>query len=457
MTGIFLDSFDTVRFESSERRAGTKAEFQAEVETAICLLFGRIVDVSEPISFDSWGFLRCFPKVVDARQRVATKLRRRSTDANLPMPFRLKLRKRHSSYRDMLASMIGNVGDTDDARFVLSSCVHLDRDRDARTRIAEAIRNSNWEKGVHDFRSANDGNDEMIRLVERIDRDYFGDLERYGNPSEAVGAAGMPHFGTLQAYCDTLFKEPPQEMEGDLCFTWERLRKACHALRSEDVDLDKRSAVFSAANRFLDSETARLFREFTSSCYNAVIADAVRAHGMFGTTSEAKLDADLVASQNASEVVQQMVRRDDYQNLVAGSLDMQTSERSKHFENVLDNNSKLIDWDEIWHVLADNQWRESIEALGRSKDSVEWRAKFEEHCKYLDQQLGQWSYEAATANSKKKSIKFVGQRVIEYFVGIPVVSGFASWFGSKGVDMIFSGATLSTGRYKIIRGNADLP
>ncbi|NLU22875.1 MAG: hypothetical protein GXW89_19520 [Phycisphaerae bacterium] len=353
----FIESFDGIRF-TPQKESMQRKILHAELELMLALLFGEPVVISEPMSFDSQQFLDIACRVLDARSRLRFK------DSPVWKPFLLAFRPKHydpanpgRSYCNMLKSLFGQTGsEPGQHRFVLSAWPEVSDNVTLRKEMARS-----FERGSFDAISREVGREKLASL-ERLN-EYFSALDVASGreitavpPSPHVQAhspkVSMPEFGQwLMTTKESRFPKDLQEVAFKLREAVRRLPEGINVFNDRSTIRTRRQEIIGATGEAVYP----CLLEFIDSSYNQVVASSVRAQAVvFSTDSRARPLSDVAAAETLSFAALPVEAQGQYWSQptslhIAPSLEMVEGLRPR--------------WADIWQVLTDDEWINSVTAL----------------------------------------------------------------------------------------------
>lgn len=323
---IYLESLDPVRYtgrdDSLERR------IHATIELMVALLLGQRIVISEPVSFDSIGFLEIGRDLLLSCTRE-NRLERRF------LPFRLAVRRYrsgHRNYRHLVASWLRNLA------YPLSGWPEISSHRRAREELSTLIAQGKFNECRIRFPAVED----RIESLEIFDH-YFGE--------QATFDARIPSI-TLDKFAQRALRlaaSDSYETE-DL----RRLRNGLIALRRAGVPISDRSRIRHFGEQVIDRPTHDAIVEFLDSCYNLVVAKSSRAEAVVFTSGGRTVD-DLIDSSSLfphfTSFLDVAYPITTLHLVISRILNQGQPERS------------LPGWDEIVRIIASPDWSLSIKRL----------------------------------------------------------------------------------------------
>lgn len=333
--GRFIESFDTVRNgEEDENR-----KKHAEIELMLSLLFGEPMVVSEPQSFDSLGFLKIATEVIDCRPKYIKR-------SHIYNPFVLALRPGHNSYRDMIYSLLRK------ENFIPSGWSKI-TDIDERQTLASLIKDGKFDEAICSF---NDYSDSLEQL-ERLDK-YFCKAspiytkEPYIPLTDYTGYLAKLDIAELPPYLES-YKESISD-----------LKDAVELLGKKNIDLTNRSVIRLHGKDYFDEKIFKGILEYVDSCYNRVVASSVTGSvkegtSIFSTDGDGENEYVLAAKDLTHSAM------DAFSN--NKSLSTNYSLCILPYEKI--ETKFKLDWTEIWDVLTDKTFFESVNNLHKALNS----------------------------------------------------------------------------------------
>lgn len=355
----YLTCLDTVRFSDREVPRTVQEEYLlgCRLETLLTLALGQQIQVPEPYSFDSYGFLVVADEVVRGRDGAPSNAKR-AINYN---PFALARLDATKTYLEIVAGRLRSASAglaPPSAPFLLSGLASLNNDEKTRRCVASHIERKNF-RAAEELVSGRER--EILEMVGRLGSVYFcasADPSVNGR-SDKAKVPLTAYFEHLEALRNEKSLEQVQEVFASLAGVFKNYKECAplgYATRSE-VRL---GIAFMREREIQPSAALALFQSFCDSVYNRLVGSHSRAHFATYTSclGEESAHIERVAGCAHAVLYQEHPRSWDE---VALSVDPQPfPERLRPFRAPA--NWRKI-WQGFWEMAATKAWQLATEGL----------------------------------------------------------------------------------------------
>lgn len=432
----YLSSLDSRYLRS--KGADAAARFQhAEIETALAILLGGAVVLTEAQAFDSRAMF-VVKNALEARARVFSKSR---TAPMATHPFRIGIRRtmyRHNDYIDAVAKLIGGPELGGPETFELSAWPEIDREPKQRQELAKLLLRRDYPTAISRFPKL-EPRIEAVQLLNRYFNRPLSARWRVTDPKSAplktedfmawAGELDEVKLESLETQADRSGRHLFDGHDRTVVLQFAQVVKNCAktvkdiANRSQwqNVIRDRPANEKEALNSYLDMS------------YNLANAGSLRVNNPVVTANSPQ------AAHGATVRVSERLHAVAEWDLNGRAIPPVGIPWYGPFTLAIHANTKLVsevspvNWEAVWEAVRSAQWGKSVQrlwqALSKREENAPVHDALWQHIQVLDGALSRNDF--AKFDFVAKTRKLIVSRPVRDLVGVVLVLAFIDHVGLR--------------------------